>query len=218
MSNWTEVLIKTLVCDEPTTTRRDQRQRKLKLNTKGGPWYNNQPTETEYEWGERKQTDVKNEWGAGKCVRWHPNEWAYTKNTMPCKNKIAALMNGNTHTTINIPQRVCSVAEQKWGGKNCSGWQRAAPNRNGWLFTFVQWWVVAVAIRRCVITAEDIFVVLGWYVAFRHPHPLANQQPPSPRLYLAHTPTTYTQTMGGGRTHQSPHHHRQVFPSWCYFF
>jgi hypothetical protein len=29
------------------------------------------------------------------------------------KNKTAALMNGNTHTTINIPQRVCSVAEQK---------------------------------------------------------------------------------------------------------
>jgi hypothetical protein len=47
--------------------------------------------------------------GAGKWVRWHPNEWVYTKNIMPYKNKSAASMtkmNGKTHTTINPPVRL----------------------------------------------------------------------------------------------------------------
>ena len=64
----------------------------------------------------REKQMLNNEWGAGKWVRWHHNEWAYTKNMMPYKNKSAASMtktNGNTHTTINTPPRICSVAEEK---------------------------------------------------------------------------------------------------------
>jgi len=70
---------------------------------------------TDRKWGERNRCK-NNEWGAGKWVRWYPNQWAYTKMMMPYKNKSTALMtktNGNTHTTINIPPNVCSVAEEK---------------------------------------------------------------------------------------------------------
>ena len=40
----------------------------------------------------REKQMRKNEWGTGKWVRWHPYEWAYTKNMMPYKNKSAASM------------------------------------------------------------------------------------------------------------------------------